>query len=739
MRSKHFLRNQQGQATIFMVIFITTMMLLFAFTTNIGMLVHAKINLQNAADAAAYAGAATQARQMTAVSYLNYEMRRAVKQFLFNWMVRGNRAQACFPRSSTGFAGPSLCNVASFQTDPNNKYLFSYRDPRPSASIYNEPADIYMPTTCIVFDRSNNYCQKSTVPGIPELGGLSGVVAFVNPIINQVRRSTAIIINKKIEDCLSKSGVNRLMLFAWLFNLDPIPAPITSRGDFEFPFAVAGSLDGIGVLVRLALLRARIDNFEEALNLDLQDESFPSATIKDDTIGAILADDRRDYFERPIQAYLSARNNLPQVSDNGIFSEIRLTEIVPQVTNVPRNPNLRNIPVLFKLNDIRSKIKVAYSDFLDTSLTDTGAIADRGECQQVRRTFPVPSFPLGVTKEPSLITFYAVNLKARARLLFSPFGTDGSVDLNAYAAAKPFGSRIGKNLMSNQESLVHSYGKRSAGDNLTGAFKEDHQFPNIQVTALNRNTESDGFAANGNLGYLERAIRVLGHEKAYRLAGSYNPWELGFYNIPANFNAISRFPGNPRFTNNGKFILRAPVLPFKSPGTSLAFIGRRIEAFFATDGFLSTEENIAELQGLMQTYLSAANFQQLEAFLVNTRTDGSHPISDPILLDDSQIAAYARNEGRDYTIVGREGQLKQLTSWNSIKSSRHPGVAGSELSENFGRAGYSVRFVAFQNLINGGLSTNDTPSPLYDDPFSRLGPSDSAAQRILNEIQALKH
>lgn len=709
------------------------MILLFAFTTNIGMLVHAKINLQNAADAAAFAGASTQARQMTAVSYLNFEMRRAVKQFLHNWMVRGNRAQACFPRSGTGYAGPALCNAASFQTDPNNKYLFSYRDPRPAETRYNEAADTYIPTTCIVFDRTNNYCQKSTVAGIPELGGLSGVLAFVNPIINQVRRSTQIIIQKKIDDCISKSGVNRLMLFAWLFNLDPIPPPITSRGDIEFPFAVAGTLDGIGVLTRLAILRARIDNYEEALNLDLQDENFPSATIKDEIISEILTDPRRDYFERPIQAYLSARNNLPQVSDNGIFSEVRLTEIVPQVSNVQRNPHLGNLPVLFKLNDIRERVKVAYSDFLER------ATFDRGECEQVRVTFPIPSFPIGVYKEPSILTFYAINLKARARLLFSPFGLDGSVDLNAYSAAKPFGSRIGKNLMQNPQSLIHSYGKTFTTDVLTGAFKQDHQFINLQVSALNRNTEADGFAANGNLGYLERAIRVLGHQRAYRLAGAYSPWEIGYYNIPANFNGISQFFGNPRFTNNGKFELRAPVVPFKAPGTGLAFIRRRIEEMFSTSGFLGTGDNIVELRALMSTYLSVPNFQQLETYMVNSGTDQVHLIPDPILLDDPITLNYALSEGRPYTVAGLPAQRAQLTSWNTTKSARHHDAAGTELAESIGRAGYSVRFIAFKNLIETGVASNDAEAPLYDDPFSRLGPSDTAAQRILNEIRALSH
>src|SRR3989344_5403987 len=132
------LRRADGQATVFMAIFITSMILVFAFATNIGMLVHAKINLQNAADAAAYAGAAVQARQMTAIAYLNWEMRRAVKQFLFNWMVRGNRAQSCFPANSNGTTSPGTEAFCAPQQGPRTgKYKFAFFDPR--AGFSNEP------------------------------------------------------------------------------------------------------------------------------------------------------------------------------------------------------------------------------------------------------------------------------------------------------------------------------------------------------------------------------------------------------------------------------------------------------------------------------------------------------------------------------------------------------------------------------------------------------------------------
>jgi len=61
--------------------------LLVAMVVNIGFLVAAKINLQNATDLAAYAGAAQQARYLTEIGKWNYEMRRNYKAMAFDYMI----------------------------------------------------------------------------------------------------------------------------------------------------------------------------------------------------------------------------------------------------------------------------------------------------------------------------------------------------------------------------------------------------------------------------------------------------------------------------------------------------------------------------------------------------------------------------------------------------------------------------------------------------------------------------
>src|SRR5947209_836738 len=132
------IRNQRGQVSVMMGIMTLTFLFFFCFVVNIGMLVNAKINLQNAADMAAYAGAAAQARQLNTISYLNYEMRRQYKKFLYRYYVVGNQAQKLFPRTPYG-------------GDGHTPYIWM---PDPASG----KAPYLVPVVCVIFNRNDNYC-----------------------------------------------------------------------------------------------------------------------------------------------------------------------------------------------------------------------------------------------------------------------------------------------------------------------------------------------------------------------------------------------------------------------------------------------------------------------------------------------------------------------------------------------------------------------------------------------------
>lgn len=735
-----FRKKQRGQASIFMALFITTMILLFAFTTNIGMLVHAKINLQNAADAAAYAGAAVQARQLTSVSYLSWEMRRALKEFLFFYTIRSQyAAMPCFPASASGQPNNAGCPP----TNPNLRYNFAFYDPRESK---NEVGGPYLPSVCIIFDKNNNYCQKDHVPGIPEFQG-GGSWGVADPIVNAVQNATNQIIAKKTEDCLGRTEINQQFLIAWLFNLGPDPIPIKINQDSADPFPITGGLERIGVLPRMAILRARVDNLEESLNMNLRNESVGTSTITESTMGQlrtmITKNKDLNYFERPIQAFLSAKNNLPSVDkDNGVFSDVELSELIPHQSSAEQSPDLKNPPILARFVDISAPATFADSRFIELP----GGL--RGNCKQEREYRVINKFPFGITKDPAVLTYYAVRLQAKARLLFSPFGSDGRVTISAYSAAKPFGSRIGKDLSVNPEKYMVARGLKYQGELMSNLSAT---FPNVLVGSEDQASATDGFTTHAHLGYIRGAMLTY-NNLAYgpRLAGAYAPWEIGFYNPPANFlepEPIGLFQDNPYFDpNNGKkFKLQAPVFPVNRPTAGLEFLRERVLRYLVGDlsGTITLEDD-PKFKAYKDGQLSDAAFARLFAYMEDTDQVTFHNIPDPMLNEEPDLVNYAKLNGSKFTVAGmQQGQKKQLTSWNTHKTSSDTdsGIEpNSELGLDSGRSGYSVRFISFASLLAGGKGSNDPETQAtWENPFSRLDISGDTAERLNDDMKKVKH
>lgn len=773
---KHRLRDERGQAAIFMALFVSTMIMLFAFTTNIGMLVHAKINLQNAADAAAYAGAAVQARQLTNAAYLNWEMRRALKEFLYYYTIRSQyAAMPCFPTNAAGRSIPQCAPVPADVRHP-----FRFEDPREGN---NEQGGPYLPSVCIIFDPNNNYCQKAGVPGIPEFpaGGSWGVA---DPIVAAVRSATADIIMKKTADCEGRTDINRKFMIDWLFNLYPTSFERMTGKDSADPFPYVDGLERLGVLPRMALLRGRLDNVEEALNMNLVNENL--GTVTDETMGSLRSiappgsAKTLDYFERPIQAFLSARNNLPTVEEhNGNFSNIELTELLPSSgVGVEANPFLKNPPVLAKFNDLWARATFANSLFREKK----GGGDDRGNCYQVREERVIPRFPFGVTKDPTVPTYYAVRLQARARLLFSPFGSDGTVTLSAYSVAKPFGSRVGKNLdpengdTSKRQMMVAS-ALRGADFNGSGGMVTINfplgstfapTFPNPLVADNDTVSQSQGFTRQGHLGYIRGATLLLNRlDLGPRLAGAYAPWEIGYYTPPASYpqqvaGAIKgMFEDNPLFgtlDQEGKFFaMQAPIFPVNGDGAGdLTFLRDKVGSYLSgTIADADTIKKGAFYQFLMgdgsdpdSGVLTDAKWEVLQQYLKASRQIYLHYIPDPMLTDEPELQAYARAEGRRYTVAGMPDPYKrQLTSWNNQKTAADAGDANfnipenSELGLNIGRSGYSVRFMSFAALKAGGLGTNDPRDQKeWTNPLERFTiPDPEVSKRVTDDVNKIKH
>ncbi len=712
-----------------MALFVATLLLLFAFTTNVGMLVHAKINLQNAADAAAYAGAAVQARQLTSIAYLNWEMRRAVKEFLYNYLVRGNDSQTCFPRDPTG----AVFDKCEPKTPASSRYGFGFIDPFANFSS-EDPKPFYEPTVCMTYNPKNNFCQMAGVPGVPTFVG-SGSFGVADPVIAIVKSATDLIVQKKVDNCTQVGNANGNFLAAWLYNPDPELATIPVGNEAGNPFTNVG-LDGLGVLPRLAILRARIDHLEDMLNLNLFNEGYTS------TISASLMDSLKnsgrdlDYFERPVQAYLSAKNNLPEMDgDNGIFSDITVSEILPdEAEDSPSSTYLHNKEALVKLNDIKQSFKFAYSHFDAVP----GAPGLSPTCTQNRVIVPIEGFPLGVAKDPSVVTYYSVRVEAKVHLLFSPFKT-GMVTLSAYSAAKPFGSRIGIDLSKDLEKWATAIGTEQSGKPIDALSP---RFPNLLVAADDRDSNTGGFSRKDHLGYLRSVAQDFGHQAGLRLAGAYAPWEVGFYTVPPSYSDpqsginLSVFAGNPTYST-GFFQLKAPVTPVAGD-QDLSIVRKRIEDMISGTTNVTDSE---EIKALRSGLLSDPAFDKLFAYMEKQGLKEYHQIPDPMLYEEPNLRAYAQTNGQKFTVTAdNNGALRQLTSWNNRKSYQEPEFSSNtEMSLDTGRGGYSVRFISFKSLLSGGRTINDPQfSGDFTNPFTRFHAGE-AGERIQEDLSKLSH
>jgi hypothetical protein len=188
--------------------------------------------------------------------------------------------------------------------------------------------------------------------------------------------------------------------------------------------------------------------------------------------------------ERPVKAFMSAYRNLggglEKETNSENFSEfaqsLKLTEISPKPLEIPQGKlSTFLIPTGGFFPDGAPATTKTYLDlqamplnlvtFFTTmvSLTSEAQIPDgtpggliaEGECAGTRTALPVPGFIFGFIKNPQVLTYYAVKGEANFVGLFYPFSDKAGITLQAYAAAKPYGGRIGPRLFHlEQNSMV---------------------------------------------------------------------------------------------------------------------------------------------------------------------------------------------------------------------------------------------------------------------------------------------
>ncbi len=721
-------RNEKGQISIFIGSMLLTFFLFLAFVVNTGMIVNAKINLQNAADLAAYAGASVQARQLNDIGYLNYEMRRVYKKFLFRYYVIGNSTQPTFPKGNGApTSGPARFGLTEF----NNGGA-------------NGTRSIGVPTTCVTFLPNDNFCAIRNLPPIPRPAG--GATNRLDAIMGALDAQLTQLEGLRKDGCIGIGQMNQMLMLYWLWNTDPsldeVTAALSSAGANEAytqRLKVLRSLAaGLGLLPREIFLRKRIDTLNRYVNFKPQKRLDLKAT------NALKGGSDWAMHERPVQAFLSAFHTLGE----GTFKDttsITMDEVLPEGGDGAN---------LLKLNDVTTEFDAFATDFAidneevcqpytPNKRSNTTAETGKG-CIQCLVSYPqsekLTGFKpvVGVAKDPKVMTYYAIRLQAKAKLLFSPYSED--LTLSAYAAAQPFGSRIGPQVgeafFASPASPSGEVNSRCTNTTCFGSVpnipvKENDPASPSLVTGWGQNDVLNSFYMNGfgiapGAGAVQQSIGTDQLAKAYHVAMAPNPWEMGRYLIPADSNDD---PFLENFNSQGVHAIWAPLFTGNS-GAANANPADEIIGYIN-----KMAQNYTTLTAAGQSIFSpaaqAALVTQINAYVNNYLRNGRGEdgeglnvvrIYDPIR---TRVDLVSRRDpiapGIPDTIIMRDAK-RLKTGWNDVLFRDY---------KTKGRAGYSVKFVPLNTLRSAsGITTNGS------DSFSNLLPTNDG---VGNDIPEMKH
>lgn len=412
-----------------------------AFVINIGVFVKVKINLQNAVDASAFSGAAVQARQLTNISHLNWEMRNVYKEWMFKYYVLGNLN---INDVSKGPTGPGMkFNMQTYKNDNDQ-----VRD------RYN------IPSICIDFAGQGvtALCKNYVIPGLPRFRPLnaSGLDQTTNSIMDTLTV-------EKNKDCALRSQVNFLASVLWAYNVKSIndqnalqlaaPEIAADRsGAFPRAFELALRMRSLEMHVNKPPRREGV-----CLGVTQANNSFCSQDINALQSSATSGD------ERTIKAFFSGVRNLGG-SEGDTAEELRSSYTLREIPTTPYNSqsvySTSNLLIpegstealnkhYLDLKLITLNLATFYTTF--SSLKDeleidgfNNPVGVEASCASTKTGLPIPGYPLGFVKNPDVVTYYAVEGRAKFIGMFNPFKDDGTgIELAAYAAAKPFGGRVG--------------------------------------------------------------------------------------------------------------------------------------------------------------------------------------------------------------------------------------------------------------------------------------------------------
>ena len=375
-------------ALIFQVLFV-----LFAMAINVALVVHDKINLQNAVDLAAYYAAERQAEMLNVMAHENYMIRQSWKLLAWRYRVLG----------ATGVRQPSTHPVYSGSL-ADSQFFFD--------------TGVLDPTVCVIHadnwndvDAAESLCKlpQVNIPPLPQVQVIAGFLGFniiFAQLANQLRNNLA-------ANCDTYGAFNYWFAAASLqaFRLDQfnrkqviyaLANNLNSRADGDFI-----DLDGNSVKAGAEATFSKNLTFAN------------SQTQVGFSMWNSLQGLRRDQWLSEVQVAPSMRYMDPE---NNSVSSGCVGSGQP-IVNLPRRTAAQNILV---------------------APLASGGLEAKDLIQWINAEFIPASdyqYSLGVEKNPWVMAYMGVQAETAPRQIFFPFGS--SIRLTARAYAKPFGGRIG--------------------------------------------------------------------------------------------------------------------------------------------------------------------------------------------------------------------------------------------------------------------------------------------------------
>lgn len=393
--------NETGQMSIFIALIFQILFVFFAMVINVGLLVHDKINLQNAVDLGAYYAAQRQAEIMNEIAHVNYQMRQDWKLLAWRYRVLGTlgRQGKTNPPTEQTLPPARKQNPGSPDTEWVNP---DYGAEDPSVCVSNE----MWKEMVLNSDQEENYCFGpfgQTVPKIPD-------VVIIAPFVPGVAASAAFTKMAQDQQRLSCQNAGPRN---WVFAMQMM---------YGYKLSIATRKEVIWEL-RKNLISASMQDRNQQL---VQDGVLQ--TIKRNLTAANQAGFETSEF-KVINGLADPACNR---GDDGEF-------VLPEIKTSPLM-----IYTSYVCDDGSMPLQALSTDISTLDQSQVAAYDPSGLYRNLSNEPEITSpyfSSLGFEKNPWCMAYMGVKAKTSTHKPFAPFGKP--IELEAKAFAQPFGGRVG--------------------------------------------------------------------------------------------------------------------------------------------------------------------------------------------------------------------------------------------------------------------------------------------------------